>query len=292
MEQHRLVKPQQYKKQPFNQPFSSFDFVDKNYAGNDAIRRLFSLARAEEAFSLIIEKIIPVGIIDDENKEITSYYSDFQMAALERISFWRYTTDNEAKEQRTKECIGYAILKHDIVPSIGHDRWHVFEAVFKKYSHPHNCVPKPQKYNVTICNKKIQITGLLYAQQNSLNKACAQVALRSLVSRILPYDISYRKINELASNAPGPLNVSKGLTPPQIRAVLSGLNIKFRDFDYTQGVKGDRKKVPYQKYVYSGIESGSGALVGFRLSGSRGRHIIPFGAYILYKHYSLWNNSS
>lgn len=73
---------------------------------------------------------------------------------------------------------------------------------------------------------------------------------------------------------------AKGLTAKQIQAVLRGLGIAFRDFDYSQATPEERKRYPYQKFVYSGIESGVGALVGFRFSGpaikDEVRHIIPF----------------
>jgi len=279
MDEHRLVASKQINSVSFDQPFSSFDYIDDNHlSGNLAIARLFSLARSEKTRTLIVEKIDAAGIIADENREIKSYFNDYRMADLKRISFWGNDSQGtNAAVSKTAHCIGYAILKHDVVPSKGYTQWHIFEAVFKKYPHPHNCVPSPMKYDVTFGKTKFQMSGLLYAQQNGLNKACAQVALRSLISRIKMKDISYRKINDLARNVPGlTLNPAAGLNPLQIQAVLKGLNIKYRDFDYMQGTRSDRKRIPYQKYVYSGIESGTGALVGFRLYGERGRHIIPF----------------
>jgi len=64
----------------------------------------------------------------------------------------------------------------------------------------------------------------------------------------------------------------------QIRAVLRGLVIGFRDIDYTKEEPTYRRELPYQKLLYAGIESGAGAMLGFKLAGPRaeGRHIIPF----------------
>lgn len=122
---------------------------------------------------------------------------------------------------------------------------------------------------------------MLYCQQNSLNKACAQVALRTLLSRILPdRDISYRSLNQIAATITSTFQPGKGLSVPQIRKILSKLGIRFNDVDYSLGDGQLRESLPYQKYAYAGLESGCGALVGFRLAGrdlqEEAAHIIPF----------------
>jgi len=137
------------------------------------------------------------------------------------------------------------------------------------------------EYAVALGRERISVEGLLYAQQNGLNKACAQVALRSLISRINGSDVSYRQINNLArQESTQSFNPGKGLTLLQIRAVLAGFGILFRDLDYNLYSDKERKDYPYQKYVYSGIESGTGALLGFHFTGPAiqdpQRHIIPF----------------
>jgi hypothetical protein len=230
----------------------------------------------------MVEEIEPAGIISDENDEIGCYVADYRMKGLDRISFWKssFTAPNESV-CRDELCIGYAILKHDTAPSRNYDKWHIFEAVFKKYPHEHNCVPRPMQYEVALGKGRYRLDGLLYAQQNELNKACAQVALRSLISRVNQSDISYRRINELAQSQPTPgFDPANGLETGQIRSVLEKLGIRFRDFDYTQHGEAERQLHPYQKYVYAGVESGAGALVGFHLTGpaaqSNQRHIIPF----------------
>lgn len=192
MDEHRLVDTDKVTVKSFDPPFSSFKHVDSNYGvANHAIRRLFSLARSHDARTLMIEKIEPAGIILDENDEIKSFVPDHEMKGLERISFWRSSfTDPDERVCLEGDCIGYAILKHDTVHSKNYDAWHVFEAVFKKYDHPHNCVPNPTKYTVALGGQRTSMEGVLYAQQNVLNKACAQVALRSLISRIIEGDVS------------------------------------------------------------------------------------------------------
>ena len=170
-----------------------------------------------------------------------------------------------------------------------HDGWHIFEAVFRKYPHQHNCVPQPQKYFLTVGAKTFDIEGVLYCQQNTLNKACAQVAIRSLLSRLLPEtDVSYRRINQIASSVDPSHIPNQGLDVQQIRKIFDVYGIKYSDVDYSikatatpeEKEKKNQQQIdlPYQKYAYSGLESGGGALVGFRCTNSRreeARHIIP-----------------
>jgi hypothetical protein len=291
MDEHRLVHNKKLTLVLFEQSFSSFAYVDARFGGeNPAIRRLFSLARSHHARTFIVEEIEPAGIIADENEEIKHYAADYQMKGLERISFWRSTLATlGANIYRDEDCVGYAILKHDVVPSRSYDKWHVFEAVFEKYLDEHNCVPNPMKYSVVLGSENISLKGLLYAQQNTLNKVCAQVALRSLISRIKRHDVSYREINELARRvSPQDFDPSKGLSIERIRAVLTGFKIDFRDTDYTLSGDEYREHHPYQKHVYAGVESGAGALLGFHFTGPAiqiiqlvqrrtvPRHIIPF----------------
>jgi hypothetical protein len=165
------------------------------------------------------------------------------------------------------------------VPSQGVDRWHVFESVFAVTPREHSYVHGTRAYQVVAGQRRFTLSGVLYCQQNALNKACAQVALRSLCSLHLPdTEVSYERINLLARKAGGTFDPGKGLGAVQIRAVLQGLGIGFRDVDYTAEPPEYRKELPYQKLVYAGIESGAGALLGFSLAGPKaaGRHIIPF----------------
>lgn len=158
---------------------------------------------------------------------------------------------------------------------------HVFESVFRKYDHHHNCVPRPRRYEIAVGDRRFGIPGVLFCQQNTMNKACAHVALRTLLSRFLPTgDISYEEINRIAlGHAAADWEPSHGLDVAQIRAVLNEYKIGFRDIDYAQ-FPDLVESAPFQKFVYAGVESGLGALLGFELSGpalqeSR-RHIIPF----------------
>lgn len=282
---HRLVTAQGIKICSVTAPFSSFKFVESEFNGIDSVHRCFSLARSLGMQTVTLEEIPGRGIIADENNEILSYFDGYKCGRVIRLGFWKkhFKNDRRIHQLSGEDLIGYAILKHDIVKPTGYDRWHVFEAVFKKYPHPHNCIPTPKSYKITIGAKHYSIEGVLYCQQNTLNKACAHVALRSLLSRHLSEgDISYRKINDLAGICPeSGKKPGDGLAVVDIRKVLKGLRIGFRDIDYTQN-DGLRTTHPYQKFLYAGIESGAGGLLGFHLSGPNvpaqkpPRHIIPF----------------
>jgi len=282
LDDHRRVVSTEQEHLLLRPPFSSFDFIERKFGDFDSVRRIFSLARSFNAEYLIFEKIQAAGIIAEENGYIGSRYPDYLNPDLLRLSFWKKPIhDFKAETEDCDEIIGYAILKHDEIPSISFDLWHVFEAVFKKYPHEHNCVPHPGSYRFVVGKRCFEIKGLLYCQQNALNKACAQVALRSLLSRILPEgDISYLRMNQIAASIDPDFDPGKGLTVPQIRRILTEFGIRFNDIDYSAENKEFRETLPFQKYAYAGIESGQGALVGFRLSGrelpQEEAHIIPF----------------
>lgn len=262
-------------------PFSFFDFIEDRFGDYDSIRRIFSLARSSLAKTLIIESIQPNGLISEENEDILRLFPSYSNDGLLRISFWnKEITEDSIADMLSEVLIGYAIFKRDVVRKNNFDKWHVFEAVFSKYPHKHNCLPRPQIYHLEVGSFSFKIEGLLYCQQNGLNKACAQVALRSLLSRILPEgDISYRRINKIADSViPGFLPHS-GLSVPQLRKILTGLGLNYNDIDYSEHDEQLRKDLPYQKYVYAGLESGGGSLLGFRLAGrelhEEAKHIIP-----------------
>ncbi len=285
MNRHRLITAKNIVVYPAAAPFSGFRFVETEFKGIDSVRRCFSLARSLGMQTVTLEEIPCKGIIADENDEISGYFRDYQCNRLIRLGFWTksFKSDKRIHQLSGRDLIGYAILKRDIIESKGYDRWHIFEAVFKKYPHPHNCIPAPTVFKVTVGDKHYSVRGVLYCQQNTLNKSCAHVALRSLLSRHLPEgDIGYRRINDLAGIHPGSQRrPGDGLTVVEIRKVLKDLGIGFRDIDYTQD-DSLRETHPYQKFLYAGIESGAGGLLGFHLSGpvvsSREppRHIIPF----------------
>ncbi|HPA78070.1 MAG TPA: hypothetical protein PK722_05435 [Kiritimatiellia bacterium] len=285
MDAHRSVGPSSVKYVDVSNSFSALDFVDDEFGGNQAVKRCFSLSHSFRGKTLIIEDIPSAGIIDEEHIELLQINSGYECKDLKRLSFWRTRigSPDGIEHQTNDDLIGYAILKLDHLPGKA-DKWHIFEAAFKKYEHEHNCVPCPGNYNVNILDKRFTAKAILYCQQNGLNKACAHVALRSLLSRLIPQqDISYKQLNEIAAQySASPYRPADGLNIQQMQEVLKAFGVKYADLDYDKISKYDpaiRTAIPYQKYLYAGIESGCGGLLGFSMSGPQakdGRHIIPF----------------
>lgn len=268
---------------PTERPFSNFDFVDQRFQGSFPIRRIFSQARSRDAATLVVESIPATGVVADENLEIPKYFPDFQMEALVRLSFWKspFTGKDDIHLLDAADCIGYALLKLDHSDAANIHDWHVFESVFAPSDHPHNYLTCQIQVGIRVCGRDLSIRGSFYCQQNGLNKACAQVALRSACAVYLQDpDLPYSQINNLAF-APGlPVNPGKGLKVPQIQKVLTGLDIPHFAMSYPDqsARRRFRYRLPYEKLLYSGVETGAGALLAFSMGGPKAGnvgHILP-----------------
>ena len=264
-------------------PFSSFEFVEKHFFGSAPIRKLFSIARCCEAETLICETILAAQGVAEENEDLRALDPAFVAKKLVRLSFWRSQV-GPGDPLNESDTIGYAILKLDVIPSINWDQWHVYEAVFCSYPHPHNYANAAARFPFRCGTETFFVRGCLYAQQNTLTKTCAQVAIRSITSTYFSAnDLSYRKINATARSQDPGFDPSKGMTNGEITDVLQALGVNVLTLDYGQLETSDpdiREVLPYQKVVYSGVESGCGALVAFKLSGPTAPpdvgHVIPF----------------
>jgi hypothetical protein len=285
---------------PLDRPFSSFDFVERRFMGSPPIRKLFSISRCREGKSLLIERVRAEGHVAEENEDLVLLDPDFRHLELVRISFWSRdinTGEGSSSQPMGDACLGYALLKKDRFtredPNTGvpflNDEWHVYEAVFTPYPHQHNYINAKAEFEFLAADRRIAIEGCLYAQQTGVNKTCAQVAIRSIAATYLGNnDLSYRTINSLAAAGNPAFNPSNGLTNEQTSRVLTGLGIDHISVDYRVIESNPdparcnptiRDDIPYQKLLYSGIESGCGALMAFSLSGPRAPqygHIIPF----------------
>ncbi len=283
--------------------FSNFDFVEEHFGGCITIRRLFSLARAtcRNFKTVVVEEVPPDGAVADENAELLHLFPDYCCVAVRRLSFWSIPLSDteELANADAKACLGWAVVKHDraTVPSRPtspglpaqiehlHDRWHVFESVTVKYDHAHNYVPGAPAFPVQIGHRASLnvLRGWLYCQQNSLNKSCAHVALRSLATAFLnDPNLTYRHLNSLVPADPdrSSWRPGDGLIPREIEAILNGLGIPFDSLFYPDrpGKEDLRLTRPYQRFLYSGVEAGAGALLAFTLDGPGAPgvgHIIP-----------------
>jgi len=210
---------------PIDRPFSNFSFAEEHFQASFPIRRLFSQARSRGCRTLVIEDVEPSGVVQDENEEILRYCPDFQFAHLKRVSFWKPKFDKvrDLRKYSNGDTIGYALLKHDICPSRNINRWHIFESVVRQYEHHHNYVPCARQFSFRAGKYDFEVHGVLYCQQNLLNKACAQVALRSACATYLADpDLTYSRINQLAFQDIDIKEPWNGLMTPQIPKVLNG----------------------------------------------------------------------
>src|SRR5881394_3302243 len=249
-------------------PFSNFEFVEDHFPRSKAIRRILSQARAAKTRTMLVEEIKPRGSLIAENEEILRYHPEARMRELLRISFWQkpFKKENDVHNLADTDCLGYAVLKrHEGLAGGENGEWHVYESVMRKYPHHHNCIPGERTFPVKILGQKFSVPGVMYFQQNGLNKACAQVALKTLLSAYFPdREISFPEINKIAGTGRKKFQPIEGLDAEQIHSVLKHFDVGYDSIDYKRVDSFYREMVPYQKLVYSGIESGAGALLGFQ----------------------------
>lgn len=275
----RCVEGDAFKAYLIDPPFSLFQFAEDTLEPSSPIRRLLTIGRQRKAKSMVIEPIPAVGSIQAENKAILKSFPDYENPELIRLSFWTktITKTEDINHCSSEDCVGYALIKKDVIPSSEFSRWHIFEAIVRKYPYLHNYgrIMRPLSFRVGPC--EFTISGCLYAQQNGLNKACAQVALRSLIAtRLGDPEVSCDQINLYAAEL-AEFNPAKGLHTGQINHVLDRYAIPHVAIDYDAS-PDLRSDFPYQKLIYSGIESGAGALLAFRMTGPQAPdcgHIIP-----------------
>lgn len=299
----RLARPIAVNCYSSRRPFSNFDFVEDHFGGSIAIRRLFSLARSKsrDFASIVVEEVPPEGAVADENSELAKLYSDYECRGVKRLSFWRspMAGAEDLVQASASDCLGWAIVKWDRAtiphrPAVGGrpdrptkliDGWHVFESVMVKYDHHHNYVPEAPEFAVQLGHRSepVHVKGWIFSQQNGLNKCCAHVAIRTLATAFFSDpDITFSRLNSLippdASQPPDWLP-GDGLLPSQIAAVLKSLGVPFDHICYPEHSDPDatRRQLPYPRLLYSGAETGAGALLAFSLDGpdAVGAHIIP-----------------
>lgn len=287
----RLASPADVVCTSTEQPFSNFDFVEQHFNGSAPIRRLFSRARTRKFKTVVVETVPAAGAVADEVAELQQLCPDsYQLLGLKRLSFWSEPVADAAALAAMPPAgfLGWAILKHDACSFRGQavNRWHVFESVIPKYNHHHNYAPGAPSIPVQIGHRTgtLALPGWLYCQQNGLNKCCAHVALRTLLTaRLEDFDLPYSRINQLLPPPPSGTAADwlprDGLFPEQIEQVLRGLGVPFESIYYPQRpeVENARRTLPYQKLLYSGAEAGVGAMLAFKLDGPEavGGHIIP-----------------
>lgn len=253
----RLAKGLSSEEFDLRRPFSIFRFLENRFHGDSlhSLHRIFSQLRRSKATRMVMEELPLAAEIAHEVADLQSRCTNYEDLGAVRLSFFQES-----------EFAGYAIVRAERVD--GGYRSHVFESVVPKYSHKHNFVPGQATFSVRCGDETHAIDGVMYCQQNNLNKACAQVALRSLLASVFPEKaICYSELNQIACVS----ELGRGLGSEQIRAIVRHYKIPFVDLDYENSKPGI---TPYHRFIYAGMESGLGGLVGFECTNDR--HIIPF----------------
>jgi len=296
-------------------PKSVFDFANELCAdgANDAIHRCLSIARLYSAVKYVDEEIPIVGLMKEDFDDFIELTRDETCDTARRISFWRrkgcnvddkhekvYTRCSLARHTHGLTCIGYMILVKTGRQNNSRDyRWIVYEAVMDGGDMLRGILPRQTSYCFSMGRneKTVKVRGRLYCQQNGVTTVCAHVAIRTILSALLPAgDVSYRTITRYAKEEGFNLNEvdeEGGMTTIQIMHVFKrfGFSVHLWGCDDNGNSSGGRK-IPIYHCIYSGIESGGGCLMGFHVTNSEKtpQHIIPLVGHTFNKH--IWVNDA
>lgn len=267
--------------------FSSFRYIQDHFPGaGRPIHRAFSLSRMAECHVLVSEQIQSVGLLKSNDDELASM-GGRPLDAIYRLSFWRtpYRNGMSVLDLKPEHLFGYVILKHDEGLALGEfgefkiSRWYVFEGVFQEERKRTSFVTHEMPYHLCVGGRLFEIRGVLYCQQNGINKVCAHVALRTLLSRMSKEeDVDNKEINDLARTArpEKEFDPRGGFDQLNTRKVLEGFGVSSYSYSYLASDQNADTKVPYQAYVYAGVEAGFGSLLHFKFKpNDKDGHVIP-----------------
>lgn len=261
--------------------FSNFLFIDENYLSNPILRRLFSLARKHGYQSLLIDRIAEndCSLLAEENVALRTRNPSFHHSEVHRFSFFRSLANQEPTQA---DFLGYAVFKTDIATTGQVICCHVYESVMPAYRQAgqNNFIHCNRLYHVSTSAGNFSVSGSLYAQQNGWTFVCAHVAVRSVLSCLLPdADITYAQMNALAGidHGKNPIggDTKRGLAPEGIERILDGVGYTYEKLVH-EPTENLILPVEFSREMYGFVESGWPALVGFELTGiDAGRHMIP-----------------
>ena len=138
-------------------PFSAFDFVEDRFSGSTPIRNLFSMSRAREGKTLVLETVPPTGGVAEENADLEGQDNEFRSLAVMRVSFWDSVfTEGDALPE--SGCLGYALLKHDCLAKQGRIAWFIYEAVFGINQHSHNFMNASADFEFLCCDTEVSLS--------------------------------------------------------------------------------------------------------------------------------------
>ncbi len=258
-------------------PSSLFDFVDNRFNGLETLRRLLGQARAHGVQTIIVERLKPSIELTEENEDLrTLVKHDFRSRAYRLGLFSKSISQARRIQDLTdKDFIGYIIVKRDVLPEKRLNPCHIYESVIKRSRHEHNYVRGEHEWPCLVGDKTFKVKGYLYAQQNGLTNVCSHAALRTVASRFESgRDLSYRKINQILG-IDHVTKFGKGLISEQIIEVLKSVGIRVWEGRFKEGESKFDDITPFQRVLYSGIESGFPAIVFFKTNRDNEYHVVP-----------------
>jgi hypothetical protein len=265
--------------------FSNFAFCEQYYRADSVLRRILSLARKLGYRSILVDEI-PAdtsALCAEESEALAKRRTDFTGSTVHRLTFLR-SPANTAPGRN--DFIGYVVFKTDLFGA-NLSRSHIYEAVLPPVRDAaDNCFLHTQRnFDFSTSAGSGCVKGVLYAQQNDLTFVCAHVALRTVLSSVLPDgDVAYSQLNAIAGIDHASVQIGegtdKGLSPPLIEKILQNFNIPFRKLAYEPNKGPLPPGVEYQQEIYGSIESRRPALLGFEMAndpitGRTSRHLIP-----------------
>ncbi len=265
---------------PCERAFSNFDLVEKRFDGIEPMRRILSQARVHGARTIVIEDgLQDASDLQEENQDILALMPTFRVNETEacRVSFFRDAASESTIATIPEDSfIGYAIYKKDSIKA------RVYESVFAMSPRENNFVRGAPSWVCEVAGRSFTITGYLYAQQNAVTNSCAHVAVRTVATRFLREDLSYREMNEWVSEYRKAHGIQEslpgeGLTNLEICYLLERSGAKTFVADYG---RIEQSPVPYQLRLYDSIESGFPGIVFFGTEiqtheGEIAYHVIP-----------------
>jgi hypothetical protein len=253
--------------------YSNFDFVDHHFQSKNTILRVFSLVRKLGFRSFAIEELKGNGCVlkNEEDELLRKCNTGFKNSEVYRISFFSSNLDSVPIQDN---FLGYVVTKQDFY-EYEQPNTYIYEAILPPYrkEKDNNFLHCKRTYQVEYEFGTFNVTGALYAQQNGKTNVCAHVALRTVLSLLLPEgDISYARINQIAGICKYPVD---HLTPSHINKVLESHKV----FSRMESKKSlEMQKIPsHSSLLYGNIESRCPSLWAFNVDESQDdvSHIVP-----------------
>lgn len=257
--------------------FSNFCYVDEKFDSSPTLRRILSLARKHGFQSMLVEDIQEKDceLLEQENQALAVRSKNYTHSSVNRLIFL-----DSQKDAAPSRAIGYAVFKQDHFKDKT-PTTHVYESVIApvRGAAQNNFIHTPRNYTIQTQFGSLETSGVIYAQQNDTTFVCAHVALRSVLSCLMPEaDFTYEQMNQCigVDHKTRKVGDGVGLSPADLRHIITSQGLAYADISHEPSKSDDfHFEGEFQRELYGSIESGFPALLGFELDGGSSRHIIP-----------------